>query len=488
MATCLFLACEWAGALVEEAKYGMSTQPINQPTPEIAAWHKRWDKNSAFVAGSEAVKALGERLLPKVRADDGPKHYKRHLMNTSCYPAAAAIATGMQALIERKPAKLDTDSARVELLAKSLTYRNHSYIELGRRFLREKIKTNYNGLLADHPSKEGFTGLNADNADRKGYRPRVSLYVAKSILEVTEGPVGLDHKLINVRLLENDGQRVRHLFINDEGIYQQRVYNANGSGSFDETQFEMITPTINGVPMTEIPFVLDTSEGGTCPSPAIIERAVDLNHEHYLLSGMLSNMTWQTSGPIVFLPGFTRELDENGEEIEPDWDFGPNGVIELKDGVKPEYFTFDPKNSELITSQLDKLEAKLSTLNHSIIAAEKAAPEAPDTLLLRRVAENATLAGFTAGATESMNKVLNFWSKWVDGSEVTFSFNTDFTPAGITPAQHKEIREDFLTGLTPHDMALQALVEGEVYPPTTDIEVIVERARAEKADLPPTGI
>lgn len=460
------------------------TLPINQPTPEIAKWHARWKKNRAFVAGEDAVKLQGEQFLPKVRTDDGAEHYKRHLMNTCFYPATAKIALGMQGLIERKPAQFETDSPRVKLLAQSITPRNHGLTELARQFVREKIITNFTGLLADHPSKEGFTNLNADNADRKGYRPRVALYRGEAILEVTEGPVGPNHQLINVRLLENDGKRVRQLIINDDGFYEQRVFEVDGNGQFDDNRYKRSVPTVNGQPLTEIPFVLDTSEGGTCPTPSILESTVDLNLQHYRLSGALANMTWMTSGPIIVISNFTRETDAKGIEVDPEWDFGPNGVIEIKGDAKADYFTFDPKNSELITKQLEGLKTDLSTLGHSILAPEKAAPEAPETVLLRRVAENATLAGFTAQASASMEKALKAWSRWVDGSDVRYSLNTDFTPAGITSAQHKELRDDYLAGIVPHSVYLQALKDGEVYAATMDVEATVELARMEQTDRP----
>ena len=462
---------------------------INQPTPEIAKWHARWKKNRAFVAGEDAVKAQGEVFLPKVRSDDGAEHYKRHKDNTCFYPATSKIAMGMQGLIERKPAQFETSSERVKLLAQSITPRNHGLNELSRQFVREKIITNFTGLLADHPSKEGFSGLNGDNGDRRGFRPRLALYRGEAILEVTEGPVGLNHQLINVRLLENEGKRVRQLLINDEGFYEQRVFEVDGYGQFDENRYTSHIPTVNKVPLMEIPFVLDTSEGGICPSPSILESTVDLNLQHYRLSGALSNMTWMTSGPIIVLSGFTREVNpETGVEIDPMWDFGPNGIIEIKGDVKAEYFTFDPKNSELITKQLESLKTDLSTLGHSILAPEKAAPEAPETVLLRRVAENATLAGFTAQASASLEKALKAWARWVDGSDVGYALNTDFTPAGITSAQHKELRDDYLAGVTPHSVYLQALKDGEVYPATIDVEATAELARMEHADRPTTEV
>lgn len=466
--------------------------PIDQPTPEIAKWHTRWRKNRTFIAGEDAVKACGETYLPRIRADDGVEHYKRHLANTSLYPAASKIALGIEGLIFRAPIQLSSDSARAQLLSRSITPRNHSLTELAKAFIREKLTTNFTGLLADHPAKEGFTGLNAENADRKGYRPRVALYRGESILEVTEGPVGLNHQLINVRLLENDGKRVRQLLINDDGLYEQRVYEKDENGQFDEDRFSSSVPTINGQPQHEIPFVLDTSEGGTCPSPAMIESTVDLNLAHYRLSGLLANMTWMTSGPVVIITNFTRETytGEDGRTYEKDpmWDFGPNGVIELKGDSQPHYFKFDPQNSELLIKQLETVKTDISTLGHSILAPEKAAPEAPETILLRRVAENATLAGFAGQASASLEKVLQPFARWIDDSPLTFTLNTDFQPNGITPAEHKELREDWLTGAITHEAYLFALRDGEVVSRLLDPLVEAARARAEFADRPSLGI
>lgn len=464
------------------------TLPIDQPTPEIAKWHARWRKNRTFIAGEDAVKACGEVYLPKIRADDGPEHYKRHLDNTSLYPAASKIALGIEGLIFRAPEQLSTPSLRAQLLSKSITPRNHSLNTLAKGFVREKLTTNFTGLLVDHPGREGFTGLNAENADRKGYRPRIALYEGESILEATEGPVGLNHQLVHVRLLEDDRKRVRQLLINDDGVYEQRVYKVDSQGQFSRSRFTSYIPTINGVPLTEIPFVLDTRDGGTCPTPSMIESSVDLNLAHYRLSGLLANMTWMTSGPVVIISNFTRETytGDDGKEYEQDpmWDFGPNSIIEIKGGAQPHWFKFDPQNSELLIKQLETIKTDISTLGHSILAPEKAAPEAPETILLRRVAENATLSGFAAQASASLEKALKLWARWIDDSELTFTLNTDFQPAGITPAEHKELRDDWLNGAITREVYLYALRDGEVISRLLDPAVEAERAAAEFADRP----
>jgi len=283
------------------------------------------------------------------------------------------------------------------------------------------------------------------------------------------------------------------LLINDDGIYEQRIYDADAQRQFDRKRYTSRIPTINGQPQYEIPFVLDTSEGGTCPTPSMIESTVDLNLQHYRLSGLLSNMTWMTSGPVLILAGYVREkyIGADGKEYEkdPEWDFGPNGIIEIKDkDVKPQWNSFDPKNSELLLKQLETVKTDLSTLGHSILAPEKAAPEAPETILLRRVAENATLAGFAGQASASLEKALQNWARWVDDTPLTFTLNTDFQPNGITPAEHKELREDWLTGAIPHEDYIYALRDGEVLSRLVDPATLAAKAKAETADRPTLGL
>lgn len=459
---------------------------INQPTPELAKHHATWRKTRAFVEGEDAVKAMGEALLPRVRPDDSNVFYELHKQNTNLYPAVTKIAQGVLGLIQRKPAQFETPSERVKLLAQSITPRGYGLETLAEEVVRETLVTNFTGLLVDHPPKGQFTNLNAANADQKGYRPRVSLYIGESILEVTEGPVAGNHQLVLVRLLERDGKQVRKLVINDDGFYEQHIHVQDSNGQFSETPTSINIPTIDGKPLTEIPFVVVSTNDKCRPTPSILKPSVDVNLQHYRLSGALANMTWMTSGPIVTAIGFNREKDQSGNEIDPMWDIGPNAVIEIKDEkVKLDYFIFDPKGWQLIEKQLNDLKTDLSTIGHSILAPEKEAPESPESIVLRRVAEGATLAGFTRAISRKMERAIQLFALWVDGSTATYSLNTDFQPNGLTASEHKELRDDWMNGAIPLEVYLQALSEGEVLPTGTDVAILAERARAEAADRPP---
>lgn len=461
-----------------------SNLPINEPVPDLSRWHPIWQKTRDFVDGEEAVKARRERYLCKVRTDDGPEHYTRHLENTNLYPAAAKIAQGILGLIMRKPVQLNTTSERVRLLANTtLTANGLTLDELCEQIVRETLITNFTGLLVDHPDAASFNNLTAANADRLGYRPRIGLYVGESILEATQGMLGEDRAFVRVRLLEQDGKRVRELVINDAGFYEQRIHDADSEGKF--TQPPRVTiPRRNGEPLTRMPFIIVSSADNGRPAPALLKHSVDLNLQHYRLSGILANMTWMTQAPIVTLIGFKREVDQNGVAVDPQWDFAPNSVIEIKDeNVTIDYFVFKPEGAQLVRDQLDNIKTDLSTIGHSILAPEKAAPEAPETTMLRRVAENAMLASFTTNVSRKTKAALLEFAVWADENAgfLDFSLNTDFTPRGMTAQEVAALQSLWLSGAIQHETMLEALKDGEVLPPTLDAEVEAELANAEAA-------
>lgn len=461
---------------------------INEPTPELAKYHPAWSRIRAFEEGEEAVKARGEALLPRINSYDSYAQYARHLDNTNLYPATTKIAQGIHGLVFRKPPQLASGSARVQLLSRSATPRNQSLTWLAGEVVRETLITNWTGLLVDHPPREAFQGLNAANADRLGYRPRLTMYAAESILEVTHGPMGLNHQLVRVRLLEDQGRRVRELLINAEGHYEVRVHVQDDQGRW-ATAPRVTIPTMAGEPLAEIPFTIVSTSDGETPRPSVLKPMVDLNLQHYRLSGLLANTTWMTSGPIITAIGFERETDGDGVEVDPQWDFAPNAVIEIKSkDVSLDYHIFDPKGAELMLGQLDGLKQDLHTLGHSMLAPEKAAPESPETSLIRRSAENAMLAAITRAISSKLEWAMGLFARWVDGSEVAYSLNLDFMPAGLTPQEHRELREDWLAGAITHEAYLYTLRDGEVLSAALDPVAEVERARAEAADRPPLGL
>ena len=458
-------------------------QQINTPTPEIEKWHSRWQRNRDFVDGEEAVKSKGELYLPKVRVDDSFAEYHAHLQRTGFFPAAFKIAQGWMGLIFRKDPTLNA-SPRAQLLAGLATRDGLTLDDLSAWFVRETLITNFTGALVDHPSREAFPAtMSAADELRLGFRPYLARYTAENILEVKRGFIGMQIGLVHVRLLEDDGKQVRELLINDAGQYEVRIHR-EANGGFQ--QVERFVPKQNGQPLSEIPFVLLNTEDSITPTPSLLENAVGLNHQHYQLESQLAAAIHLTQAPIATITGYVPAQDDDGNEIVTTWPIEPGAVWEFPDkDVEVDCHIYEPKGQELVINKMRDLKDALSAIGHSILAPEKPAPEAAETQLIRRAAENAMLADFTKRIASRIERAYSKWGVWIDGQPVTYALNLDFVPQPMAAQQATLLSNMVTAGQLSMKTLHEALKQGELMPLDFDPEVEAQRISEEQIDLPP---
>ncbi len=458
---------------------------INEPDARIARYHSRWAKNRAFNDGEEAVKMQGRTFLPQANPDDTQAEYQAFLDRTRFLPATAKIAQGLSGLIFRKKAQLNSASARIQLLALLITPDGQSLDDLAEWVVRETLITNYTGLLIDNPDRAGFTGLSAANEIEKGYRPRIAGYVGETILEITPGIVNNARTIVRVRLLEDEGATVRELMLND-GVYQVRRWTRT-DGGFAPGPVQ--TPTRNGAVLTEIPFVLVSTSDKLTPEPALLQHSVDLNLQHYRVQGLLTSVLYFLSAPIPVVTGLKAKLNKDGVELPITLSVAP-GVAWVfpEPDTQAKYLEFSGAGASTITDELKNIKDELSTIGHSILAPEKPAPEAAETQMLRRAAENATLAGFTRAVSRKLEKALKQFALWADpaaAADLAYSLNTDFLPQQMTAQEMTALMGMWTANAITHETLLYALRDGEIVSPTFDVEAEIERTKMEAADRPP---
>ncbi|MBD8699286.1 DUF4055 domain-containing protein [Sphingomonas sp. CFBP 13714] len=464
---------------------------INEPTSVIASAYPRWSRNRAFVDGEEAVKALATACLPKANPDDSLAEYQAFLDRTRFLPAASKIAQGLSGLIFRKSAQLNTKSVRVQVLAQLITPDLQSLDDLAEWVVRETLITNFTGLLVDHPAKELFKDVNgkstlsAANEISKGYRPRIAGYCGETILEITPGIVNEARQIVYVRLLENEGKRVRELMLND-GVYQVRVWKKEGSAFLPGP---ITTPTRDNAPLNVIPFYLISTSDKLVPTPSMLQHAVDLNLQHYRIQGLLTSVLYFLSAPIPVVTGLKAAQDKDGKEIPIKLNVAPGAAwIFPEEGTEAKYLEFSGAGASVITDELRIVKDELSTLGHSIMTPEKPAPEAPETQMLRRAAENATLAGFTRTISRKLERTLKQFALWADpaaAADLKYTLNTDFLPQQMTPQEMTALMAMWTAGAITHSQLLHSLVDGEILSSALDIEGEIERTKMETTDRPP---
>ncbi len=458
---------------------------INLPTKAIEKAYSRWTRNRAFVDGEEAVKLQAYTYLPAANPQDGVDEYQAHLDRTRFLPAASKIAQGLSGLIFRKRAQLNTTSARVQLLGQVITPDGESLDDLAEWVVRETLITNFTGLLIDNPERSAFKDLSAANEIERGYRPRIAGYTGECILEITPGLVNETRKIVRVRLLEDDGDTVRELMLNN-GVYQVKKWTRDKAGFVEGAT---VTPTRNGAVLNEIPFVLVSTSDKLTPTPSMLQHAVDLNLQHYRIQGLLTSVLYFLSAPIPVVTGLKPAQDKDGKDIPIKLSVAPGAAwVFPEEGTKAEYLEFSGAGATVITDELRNVKDELSTLGHSIMTPEKPAPEAPETQMLRRAAENATLAGFTRTISRKLERALKQFALWADpaaAATLAYSLNTDFLPQQMTPQEMTAMMGMWQAGAITHETLLFALRDGEIVSPTLDIEAEVERTKSETTDRPP---
>jgi hypothetical protein len=265
-----------------------------------------------------------------------------------------------------------------------------------------------------------------------------------------------------------------------------RVYRDDGNQGFGDTP-EVSVPLRDGAPLRHIPFYLISTADGVKPRPSPIETSVDLNHDHYCLSGNLASITQLATAPILTITGYEADADD------PNFKFDISGgaVIAVKEPTaKIDWHDMPVDGGKFVMEQLARIEDKLSTLGHSIIAPEKAAPEAPETHLIRRAAENAILAALVRRISRSMQEALRELARWTgdytDG--LTYALNSDFLKGRLTDQDLKVLDMLNARGLITDETLMLLARDNGTLSQAMDVDAEIALAAEQSANRPLAGI
>ena len=444
---------------------------INEPDSQIAEKLVDWTKNRDFISGTRAVKAKGEKYLPKESEDQSDWAYRAYKQRVTFYAAAERTLQGYMGLIFRHQPVLQA-SETMDLLCQAITPDGKTLEQLSSEIVSETFQTNYSGLFIDHPPVR--PGLSAANAVAQGYRPFINHYRAETILGVEVGVIRNRKVLTRVRLLEEGGDRVRELLLRD-GVYEVIVHNRSSSGQW--VAEAPIRPLSRGKPLDHIPFVVVSTQNTHLPTKGLLDETIELNHQHYLNQGFLASTHYYTAAPIPVVIG--AEAPEGG------WQISPGQCItipERADGVEFGYWEFKGEGVESIERERAHLEDLLARQGARVIASEKTAVEAAETHSIRRASENAVLAQVARSVSLHITKALEMVARWIgDTEEVSFALNTDYLPDKMDSQAITALVKAWQAGAFSHETLFLALRDGEVFNETLTFEEEQERMKREKA-------
>lgn len=451
--------------------------PVNQIAvidPAIAEWHDEWTTNRAMVAGARAVRAGGEKYLPKFASVSSAQH-EAIIERTPFFAGASLTHKGLMGLLFRKPPKLTVPAGQEDVL-NTITIEGDSVLDLAEDVADELLVVNFSVLLTDYPSAQA---KNLKEAIDLGIRPNILLYAAESIIGIETGVVNNRKRVTRVRLQE-DANTVRELRL-DNSVYTVNTWRKSEGGDYAITETYSPTRQKKGgakETLNEIPVTIVTTGRKAKPHTAPLYDVCDLNKSHFHVSSNLATCDYWMTNPIPWVTGSMPKAD-----------------ISLEPGTVWQFEEADAKTGMLEYSgaQAEQLESRTATLRDymasagaRILASEKAAPESAHALEIRNAAETATLDGIARVVERAMNDQLGWVAWWLglDDDAISLTMSTDFVSAKLTPDERKQIVAEWQAGLYSQETVIGLLTAGNSLPEDFDLEKDRTILSQEVADRP----
>lgn len=426
-------------------------------------WVERYAKVRAACSGQQAVRELGEKVLPKLNGHDD-KEYRAYLHGALYTNYTGRTLEGLLGMVFRKdPAQ--NFPAGFELVADDVDLKGNSVSILAQSVLSEVMQAGSYGMLVEYPQAPAEQ-MSQAQAEALNIRPYVSCYRRESIIDWRMDRVNNSYQPVMIKLKEThtewvsefeskDNEQIRMLLLL-EGVYLQRVYRKMDK---DWVQIgDDIIPQKQGRPLTFIPFwVFGRDMGSLGFQEPLLEDLADVNLAHYRTSASYERGCVFTGAPTPILAGFI--LDEN-ERVK----LGSTTAICTQDpNAKWGYLEFTGQGLDALVNSMKMKEAQMAALGARMLAPEKTGVEAQGTLEMRTNGESSVLAMMAKLVSQGFVQMLEFMAEWQGvGREIEFALNTDYLPRRLTAQELKELVSAYLSGAISKQDFFWNLQQGEL--------------------------
>lgn len=297
------------------------------PREEYTRALPSWQLVKDCVAGSKAVKAAGEKYLPKPdptnKSAENDERYKALKKRAMFLNFTARTKQGLIGVMFRKPAELKLPTA-AEYVKDNATGSGMSLEQLSKQGVGECLETARGGFFVDYPTVKDSTAGVQSLAASKSRQANILFYDALSIIDWETQDVDGVQRLAFVNLSEklsefstDDYGRTEicqnRILVMVDGQYHQRIYR-------DGDPYSDSVPTDhNGQAFDHIPFYFFGSETNTPDiDKAPLEDLAEVNILHYGNSATVEESGFISSQPTLF---FTTDISQ-GEFAR----WNPHGV------------------------------------------------------------------------------------------------------------------------------------------------------------------
>jgi hypothetical protein len=469
--------------------------PVNSTHGEYDGSAAAWSRARDVLSGEDAVKAAGERYLPRLDSQS-EEEYSAYRNRASFFNATSRTSEGYSGLIFRRPpfVKSPEGSGVGVALAEFVNDADMlgtSLFGYAKNVVNEVIGVGRAGTLIDW---EG-------DFENRVY---ASLYTAEQIINwrvervngrtlptmvvlrecVTSKAAGGDYfarpeieqmrvlKLVDSALVSSEpksqpteASNRKREFVCQVELWQAKQRKRKG----DKAEWELIetrTPLRLGKPLPLIPFVFHGprhSRPGVDKLP--LSDIIAVNLDHYRLDADYKHGIHFTALPTAWVSGFDKGMTPRiGSSVA--W-------VSETVGATAGFLEFSGQGLTTFERAMDRDERLLAVLGSRLLEDQKKVGETAEAIQLRQSGENSILGSISTSVSESLTQILR-WAYWwnstedtpeaVTDSQALVELNTDFSVKGMASNDVREIVSAWQAGAISQDTMLELFRKGEILP------------------------
>lgn len=425
---------------------------------EVGAMRKKWQLIDDCLAGSDQVKAAGDRYLPRPNAADESEtnkaRFASYVLRAVFYNVGHVTVEGMVGQVfSRDPImKLPPE---MKSMVEDVDGTGVSLDQQSRRGLIQNIARGGFGLLVDYPVTDGPLTLAQRQA---GYiRPTITQYDRLSIINWRFKKVGAKQLFSLIVIHEStsgtdDGFEVttveqwRVLQLDALGEYTVTTYARADDGEGYVATSEISKPKgADGEPMRYIPFYFcGALNNSASPDVPIIYNLCTLNIAHYRNSADYEDSCYIAGQPTPVFTGLTEQW-VNRVFKNKTIQMGARAAIPLPQNATAQILQASPNS--LPKEAMDQKEKQMAAMGAKLIEpgagtntlGQAQLDESTESSMLSVAAKNVSLA-YTLALIESAKQ------QGLPVDEITYSLNTDFPASRLTPNERTQVILEWQAG------------------------------------------
>jgi hypothetical protein len=416
----------------------MAEKTVATPSDEVTAMQADWTLVNALLGGTNAMRAAGEKYLPKWPAEQ-QKDYDCRLKTAVLFPAFQRTVTTLASKPFSKPITIGDDvPAQIQEWLKDADLEGRNLDRFAYDLMTTALGPGLGGILVDYPRADGVRTVADERA--AGLRPYMVHIKPEQILGWQESRQNGAWVLTQLRFLEcveepdgpwdtKDVQQVRVLA---PGTWQTWRLSANATTGIKEwTLFEEGTTSLSYIPFVP---VYGERTGFLCAKPPLLEVA-HLNVAHWQSASDQQTILHVARVPILAVIGAQDGLGSDGKPVPWKLEIGASTAVRIPaGGGDMKFVEHSGRAIQAGADDLEKLEERMRQAGAELLVLK------PGHITATQVAtENAVgmsaLHRITLGLEDALDRALQIMADWVklpEGGHVSI-FN-DFGAASLAEA------------------------------------------------------